>query len=1023
MQTYLKITILIINILLSVNPIKSDILPIFETELNTITQDEESVKSSFALKQIADEVISGDQLRKTHATNILDALQASISLLFISNTDGGINGGKQVLYKGASLIGAQNLKPVFIIDGVVIENSISGADEWGGSPSDWGNELKNISVNNVEYIFVLNPLMASIKYGSRAKNGAVVITTKNHNSNKQLDVHIAQTIGLNQVSSLPDFQYQYGPGSVAGYVNYGQKDLNGNYYRFGSSTQFKNQVYNNREYPTLIGSSGLLFGPKFDSREIIGWEGKIINYSAQEKNYKNLYRRGLVSNTQVTISGKNNFVSFYIAGDLASQEDVHYNVSNNRNSILFKTNLNLIENLKINTALDYTKTSPKNTPVGIGFLKNSVDLSNYRDNYQASHGGIPSESYGDDLASVPNIGYWFSVFENNAQSEELFILPQFKIEYTLNRWLSAKFNWSKKIYEVDKETKSLGGGYQNQGGHYEISNYETNESNQELQINAWHKFDQFLWQFNIGYQQSNLEAKYLESSTNGGFIVPGIFSLSNSRKEVKAIETKYDDTQISSFYANLSLEFKNQIFLNLSTRRESIQINSSDNEEINYFFSPSWIISNSFNLDEFIDLWKLKLSYGLVKAPNYRKWFNEYVVENKSYIDLSTNIRLLNNRLNLKLNCYVENVEEENKFLFLPQQEEIYGGELSTKGLNLAFQIIPIRTKDLTWDLNFSYHKQCITVDKLNSIYDEYKLLCGTPNSGNYRIGSVALKNGELGALMSDSKPTIYQAYDENGGSISHKHNGMKVLRCDEYRRGANYVREGGKPKKIGKILPDFTGFFGSSIKYKQFDLSVNLAYRYGGHIASYTNRYGTAYGYTNSSLDARDVQNGGITWKSDYSDTKDRMYSDGIIPDGVFEDGTIVTTPNGTKQNIGGMTFQDAYSKGYVEPVHASFYHNKMNSWETGVISESWVNEVKYIALRQLSFGYEFPDDLLTSFYITNLKISVVGKNLGYLYNSLPNNLNPESVRGNNSMYSFFERTITPVVSTYSFKIELNLF
>lgn len=203
--------------------------------------------------------------------------------------------------------------------------------------------------------------------------------------------------------------------------------------------------------------------------------------------------------------------------------------------------------------------------------------------------------------------------------------------------------------------------------------------------------------------------------------------------------------------------------------------------------------------------------------------------------------------------------------------------------------------------------------------------------------------------------------------------------------------------------------------------MSILIDARFGGHVGSYANRYGTAYGWLDTSLEGRDPEFGGETWTSKFGDTNGRTYTDGIIPEGVFADGQMVTAPNGQQVNVGGMTYQEAFDAGHVEPTHAGFYHYFTNSWGQGVINDSWYNELSYIALRNISIGYNLPKSVAQSLKAENLYVGFNARNLGYLYNTMPNNMNPESFRGTTSDASFLQRSVMPYTATYTFTLSVD--
>ena len=229
---------------------------------------------------------------------------------------------------------------------------------------------------------------------------------------------------------------------------------------------------------------------------------------------------------------------------------------------------------------------------------------------------------------------------------------------------------------------------------------------------------------------------------------------------------------------------------------------------------------------------------------------------------------------------------------------------------------------------------------------------------------------------------------------------------------GAYPVRSG-EVEEVGDMNPDFLSSLMSGLRYKNFNLRVGLDARFGGMIASYANRYGTAYGATATSLRYRDSQNGGITWTSQYADTQGITYHDGMIPDGVFADGIVVLGVDGESHDVSGKRYADLVEQGILEPTHAGNWHYFSNSWGQGTLNDDWFHELNYIALREISLGYTFDRDLISRIGANSLYVSFSARNLGYLYNSLPNNLHPESVRGNRAG-EFRTRSFLPYTANY---------
>jgi iron complex outermembrane receptor protein len=92
----------------------------------------------------------------------------------------------------------------------------------------------------------------------------------------------------------------------------------------------------------------------------------------------------------------------------------------------------------------------------------------------------------------------------------------------------------------------------------------------------------------------------------------------------------------------------------------------------------------------------------------------------------------------------------------------------------------------------------------------------------------------------------------------------------------------------------------------------------------------------------------------------------------------------------LGGMTYADAVTKGYLKPVKASDYYNNLSQWSSG-IREYSTFENSWVAVREISIGYNLPSRLYKKISMNSLRVSLIGRNLGYLYKTVPDDINPE--------------------------------
>lgn len=125
--------------------------------------------------------LKATEIKNQLVNNPLTALQGRVPGIFIEQTTGLPGSGITVRIQGVNSIFKGN-DPFYVIDGVPyisqllpINNTITGTS---GVPGISGNPLSYINSADIESIEVLKDADATAIYGSRAANGAVLITTR-----------------------------------------------------------------------------------------------------------------------------------------------------------------------------------------------------------------------------------------------------------------------------------------------------------------------------------------------------------------------------------------------------------------------------------------------------------------------------------------------------------------------------------------------------------------------------------------------------------------------------------------------------------------------------------------------------------------------------------------------------------------------------------------------------------------------------------------------------------------------------
>ncbi len=131
--------------------------------------------------------VKAAELEKQPVSNPLLALEGRVPGMFITQSSGVAGSGVNVLIRGRNSIGQGN-DPLYVIDGVPYTSqllpSLSGIQKasYANSPNVsgniYGNPLSYINMADIESIDILKDADATAIYGSRAANGAVLITTK-----------------------------------------------------------------------------------------------------------------------------------------------------------------------------------------------------------------------------------------------------------------------------------------------------------------------------------------------------------------------------------------------------------------------------------------------------------------------------------------------------------------------------------------------------------------------------------------------------------------------------------------------------------------------------------------------------------------------------------------------------------------------------------------------------------------------------------------------------------------------------
>ncbi|HBK72000.1 MAG TPA: SusC/RagA family TonB-linked outer membrane protein [Flavobacteriaceae bacterium] len=199
--------------------------------------------------------ITADDLSDSKAiVSVGEALQGQVAGAYISRNSGNPSGGMSIRLRGASTLSGSS-DPLYIIDGVVVNNRSNQAIDLGGYTQ---NRLVDINPNDIERIEILKGAAAAAIYGSRASNGVVQIFTKKGKIGAPKITYTA-SVNVNKIrKNLPynDAQLEWDANGVAvPATRYNYQD-----YIFTSGTGYENSLsINGGTEKTKYAFSGSLY--------------------------------------------------------------------------------------------------------------------------------------------------------------------------------------------------------------------------------------------------------------------------------------------------------------------------------------------------------------------------------------------------------------------------------------------------------------------------------------------------------------------------------------------------------------------------------------------------------------------------------------------------------------------------------------------------------------------------------------------------------------------------------------------
>lgn len=955
----------------------------------------------------ATQEVKGEDVNKNPTANFLNNLSGQVAGLDVkqsTNFGGSIN----VVLRGFKSFSGSN-QPLFVVDGVpIINNNINTSSQATGRYGvDYGNAASDINPNDIETINVLKGAAAAALYGSRAANGAIIITTKKGRKNqKGIGVEYSSSITVSSIdrATFPKYQTEYGQGYVGedewGSYNGGLAAGFGSDASYGPKYDPNLLVY---QYDAFIPGS-----PNF---------GKATPWTMAKNGPLSFFKNGTNFTNSVSLSGGDDKATYRINYTNLDATDILPNSSLVKNNFGGNASYKITEKLTASLYANYITQKTKgrndtgyNGNLMAGFRQwwpTNVDIKQQEEFYNLSH-----QNYTWNITDPTNLApqYWDNIYFQRYQNYQNDSRDRFSGNVTLSYDVSKELNFLMRLsndsYSMTTEERKANGSVPNifglnpntpQPSGYQLGNYRLSERNYDF-IGTYKK--DITEDFNLnGVLGTNIRYNTAYSdihSTVGGLSVPNYFDISNS-KERPLNQTSDTRKQIIGLFAQASLGFKNTYYLEGTIRRDQTTALSDGN---NVYWYPSvsgsvvlsnlikapWlsfakaranyaIVGNDTDANQLIDTYVAGSPFG---TPVYQ--FNsvlknpDLVAEKLKSMEFGIETSFLKNRVGFDATWYKNDSENLISNVLVSyasgttlQKQNI--GNLRTEAFELSLRLTPIKSQDFSWNLIANWSNPKTTITALKNGVDNLALQTNTSQGG------VTL-NAPLGGLYG----TIY------GSDFIYAPDGQKVIDPDT---GA-YMKTTTTNNNLGSYQAQWFGGLRNTINYKNISLSFLVDVKKGGKVFSLDQSYGYGTGIYPDSVGLNDlgnpirntIANGG-----------------GVILAGVIPD------PSNSGQFITNNVRLD-------------------KSWSSQVLNTdppaaAFVYDASYVKLREASITYNLSKEALGSRFIQGMSFSLIGSNLWIIHKNLPY-ADPEAGLSSGNLQGY-QSGVMPTTRNFSFNVKVN--
>ena len=925
----------------------------------------------------ASQEVKGDQVNTAKESNFINSLSGKVSGVEIKRNNN-LGSSSNIVIRGFKSLTGNN-QALFVVDGVPIDNSntTSSGTAQGGGGYDYGNAASDINPDDIESINILKGAASTALYGSRAANGVVIITTKKGRKSQGIGVtaSVGYSVGSIDKSTFPEYQNQYGGGY-------------GLYYEDPTS-RFLFRDINGDGKEDLVVPTGedASWGAKFDPNlQVYDWRsfdpssplfGKSSPWVAAQNTPAKFFNNSTTFNGSVGLEGGGENGTYRVSYTRFDQTGILPNSSIQKNSFSFSGTQDFSKKLTATTSINFVRQDAKGR-YSNGYSDNI--MSSFRQWYQTNVDMLDLKSAFDrtgknitwnwaDPSDLKPI-YWDNPYwqrANNFQTDwRNRIFGNVALNYKITDNIDILGRVTLDTYtELQEERVAVGSINNNGTAKYDRFDRNFREMNYDLFLNYNKEFSEtFSLKGLIGGNIRHAQTGSIFAGTQGGIVVPGLYSLSNTVSPISAPSESYSQIYQEGIFASASLGYRNELFLDITARRDvSSTLPVANNTYFYPSISGSYIFSNKLSESwAALSFGKLRLNYAEVgnTAPAL-SLLNTYVKptnvngdtrdafggqtlfstsatlnnpdlkpERTKSIEAGIEMKFVKNRLGFDVSVYRTLSIDQILPVAISKttgydRKFVNAGTIENKGIELSLFAIPVQFKDLSWRVGVNY---TMNRNKVLALFDG--------------VDNLQIASFQGGVTLNAA---IGQPYGVLRGADFVYNNGQKVV------LPSGYYAQSDATSVIGNVTPDWKMGITNTVNYKGLSLSFLIDIQKGGSVFSLDRYYGLATGLY---ADTTPLNDKGSPVRSSNAD------GGGYIVPGVLADGT----PN-TKR-VSGENF--------------GLFGYRRNP------ASAFIYDASYVKLREVTISYKLPVGLFGgSQFIKGATFSLVGRNLWIISKNLP--------------------------------------